>query len=473
MLDLLQKLKMISGGKIVAALCAVALAAPAANPAAAYDQICFKQRAAYTTNGVYLRKAGESNPEDSAWSHHLRASILWGGRKCMDVRGRMKPGDIFNMVQDIKAGPDKRCSADGGRGDGMLRWPAGGGTLELEGHGTVGHGRCLIVQHRMWDGCADNFRGGFSQFGCQDWQPEAHRHAAYDIVLRKQGVAYLRSVLERGADPNAGRYGNETPLHAAIRHWLKEHIDALLIANADPLRRDHRGKSALWTLLDLHGHRSDALFMFQRMLYARVSADKGRNARMINEGLRAGGVPAMIHVVRTKNPDLVEFALRQGGDASETTHSRYSALHHAAKVSLRMVRLLLERGADPNVSTRDGYGTPLHWAVHPRFAGEPLVDGNRGDMAAVLVKAGGDPNMPNRSGQTPLHFAAQLGDALAVGSMLERDGDPNYADNDGLTALHYAAAAGHSRVMEQLINSGADPSLEDHNGNTAAELASR
>ena len=476
MLNLLQKLRMISGGKVVAFLSACALAAPVANPAAAYDQFCFSQHGGYATNGVYLRKVGETDPEKVVWSHRMKPTIWIRQRKCMDVRGRMSPGEPFNIVQDVKSGSDKRCfSVYGqrrGQGHGTSRWPAGGGTLEMEGHGSLFSAVCVIVNPRMWDGCADDSLGGFGQLGCRDWQPELHQHAAYDNTYNGYGVAYLRSVLERGADPNVGRRG-ETPLHAALHHWRKDHMDALLAAGADPMLKDRKGDTALRALLKNHGRRHDALYMFKRMLWARGSPDAGRSARLINEGLAANGVPAMINVVLSGNPDLVEFALEQGGDAHATTYSRYSALHHAAKRSLRMVRLLLEKEADPNVSTRGGFGTPLHWTVNPRFANGPLMDGDRGEMARAMLQAGGDPNMADRNGKTPLHFAAEIGNDRIVDAMLRHGGDPNHADNNGLTALHHAAVAGHSQIMERLLRRGADPSLEDRGGNTAEELANR
>ena len=502
MFNLLQKFRMISGGRIIAALSACALAAPVANPAAAYDQICFSQRTVYVTNGIYLRKVSRTDPEKVVWSHRIKPVIYRGRRECMDVRGKLNPGDPFNIVQDIMSGPDRRCAPNGGLAHGTAHWPAGGGVLELEGHGPFYDGRCVIASRRMWAGCADDSLGGFGQVGCGDWLPELHQYAAYDNVYNGRTLAHLRSVLNRGADPNVGRSGGQgTPLHVAIHHWRKDHMDALLSAGADPMLKDGKGNSAFWTLLTDHGHREDSLHAFERMLRGRAAPDK---ARMINEGLTARGVPAMINVVLTGNPDLVEFALEQGGDVNATTYSRYSALHHAARRSLRMVRLLLKKGADPNVATRGGFGTPLHWTVDPRFADKPLADGMRSDMVGAMLRAGGDPNATNRNGQTPLHFAAQTGESAAVGGMLRAGGDPNAAnergqtplhfaakrgaavghmlnyggdpnraDSNGMTALHYAAAAGHARMMEQLIKGGADPSLKDNNGNTAEELASR
>ena len=473
MLNLLQKLRMISGGKVVAALCAGALAASAANPAAAYDQVCFYQKSIFTTMGINLRKLGETNPDAPLWDQRVSTypHITAGTRKCLDVRGKMKPGEPFNIQSRTMSGPDPRCKANGGRGDGTARWPAGGGTLELEGHGTSGHSRCVITEYKMWDGCADDSRGGFSQFGCQDWQPKMHQHAAYDYA-QKKNIAYLRSVLQRGANPNVGRYGNETPLHATLRRWRTSHMEALLDAGADPMLKDHEGRTALRALIQDHGYRDDALKMFKKMIQARVSRGE-QSARLINEGAATGGVPAMINIVLTQNADLVEFALAQGGDAGATTYSRYSPMHHAVKFSQRMVQRLLYEGADPNMATRNGFGTPLHWAVDPRFAKNPLLDGDRDGMVADMLLAGANANAKNGQGQTPLHFAAQRGEVRIVGNMLNRGGKPNIADNDGLTPLHYAALAGHARVMEQLIKRGADPSLKDKNGNTPEELASR
>ena len=59
-----------------------------------------------------------------------------------------------------------------------------------------------------------------------------------------------------------------------------------------------------------------------------------------------------------------------------------------------VVRLLLERGADPN-KPEIGRKTSLHWAAyyHHKMVTKLLIDG------------GGDPNQGDQDGRTPLHDA--------------------------------------------------------------------
>ena len=480
MLTLLQNPRMIFSRKFAAVLAAGALTLPPAAPASAYDQICVKQNGAYTTRGIELRNVVETNTDSPIWSRHFGLNATAGLRKCANVRGQMNPGDVFNVVLDVKWGTNRRChdryAGDRvieipslrnihGRRDGTYRWPEGGGVLELTAGKTVGDATCYVVSYKMWRGCADISRGGFEQVGCQDWLPEVTQHSAFDHVNSERDAAFLRSVLNRGANPNAQRYGSETPLHAAVRLWRQDYISVLLDAGANPVLRDRQGRTVLFTLLDSHARRPEFMDVFRRVFDAGVARGTPGNA-LINDGLTVGGVPGMVNVALKGGPELMEFALGKGGDAKAATHSKYSALHHAARRSLRMTRLLLERGADINQATTEtnGTGTPLHWAVHPDNVRYPLDDGERVDMVAAMLRAGGDPNAVDGRNRTPLHFAAQMGDARIVADMLDHNADPNRTDSEGRAAMHYAGAAGNLRVMERLLERGADPAAAADSG---------
>ena len=103
------------------------------------------------------------------------------------------------------------------------------------------------------------------------------------------------------------------------------------------------------------------------------------------------------------------------------------------------------------------------------------------DATGVLADAGADPNVADKSGTTPLHTAAQLGELDLVKKLLAKGANPNArsakvtgAAGGGpfrrvigeLTPLHVAAKANHVDVMRTLVAAGADPVIKAQ-GNTA------
>ena len=115
-------------------------------------------------------------------------------------------------------------------------------------------------------------------------------------------------------------------------------------------------------------------------------------------------------------------------DDSEQVHAfaddGFTALHLAIFGGQEnAMRLLLERGADPNViSTSDlAKVPPLGTAAFVRSA----------PLAQVLLDSGADPNGRGEGGFTALHSAAQNEDEELARLLLERGADPSLAADDG------------------------------------------
>ncbi|KAI3135178.1 hypothetical protein DTO012A7_5591 [Penicillium roqueforti] len=119
------------------------------------------------------------------------------------------------------------------------------------------------------------------------------------------------------------------------------------------------------------------------------------------------------------------------------------------------VRLLLEKGANPDLGDNNGQ-TPLLWAA------------KKGHEAVVklLLEKGADPTLRDYSGQTPLSWAAGNGHEAVVKLLLEKGTDPSLADTFGQTPLSWAAKKGHEAVVKLLLEKGTDPSLADNDGQT-------
>ena len=87
-----------------------------------------------------------------------------------------------------------------------------------------------------------------------------------------------------------------------------------------------------------------------------------------------------------------------------------SLLHNAVfKQNFEIVKLLLEKGSDPNVKAANG-STPLHWAC--QFGSLEIVKllvSNGSDLNATTNSWLTDSVFGKSSGQTPLHWACEKG----------------------------------------------------------------
>ena len=112
---------------------------------------------------------------------------------------------------------------------------------------------------------------------------------------------------------------------------------------------------------------------------------------------------------------------------------------------------------DPNVATPDGT-TALHWAVHSSNL----------DAIQLLLEAGADADVSNRYGVTALFLAVTNGDIPVVEALLEAGADVNRALIEGETVLMTAARTGNADIVRLLVEHGADlESREDFYGETA------
>jgi ankyrin repeat protein len=197
------------------------------------------------------------------------------------------------------------------------------------------------------------------------------------------------------------------------------------------------------------------------------------------QALIAGSSPATKAIARTFLPsaiDSLDFslvsALLDTGISPNccVDVSRRRPLQIALlRKSIEMTQLLLDRGADVNLSF------PMSSSVDADTPLKVAVEIGRLDLVQLLLRAGAHVNDPE-AGHTPsaLQIASRAGHIDLMQLLLVAGADVHARVTYGSTALQAAAGAGNIAVVRLLLSHGADvhAASEEH-GLTALESAAR
>lgn len=108
----------------------------------------------------------------------------------------------------------------------------------------------------------------------------------------------------------------------------------------------------------------------------------------------------------------------------------------------KVVRLLLDRGADVNAAARNPQRVaPLHAAVA----------GPTPDIVEILLEAGADPNARQESDYTALHEAASKGLDRIVRLLIAHGASKTAVNREGQTPYDLARQKGHQAMAESLL----------------------
>lgn len=238
------------------------------------------------------------------------------------------------------------------------------------------------------------------------------------------------------------------------------------------------------------------------MLAIHRAVEEGDYARVRRELAFGGDVNTVDSANRTplhwaaerSNPKITELLLKKRADVNAKDRDGMTPLHMAISKgcgvvndSIETVRVLLDRGADPNAKTfvynqsgdlgellmatlgidpQENGNTPLHFAVH----GNP-------EFVELLLEKGADVNVKSfvyGYGMTPLYSTIKYAcrDHKRIAKMLIDNGaDMDASGENGNVALHLAACSGNIEIVELLLSQGADVNARDMKGITPLHLA--
>lgn len=286
-----------------------------------------------------------------------------------------------------------------------------------------------------------------------------------------------------------------SPLLKAIEKLDLQKFEALLAAGADPNQVGEQGMPVIFVAAIQRDGR-----------FTRALIQAGAKVKVANE---LGETPLSYAC----SAEAAKAMIEAGADVNRQSRFGDCPLNQSVVEGLaKVVEVLLEHGANPNLVDRTSRGTCLHAAAfhkHPRVAQLLVAHGadleardendrtplwhaafEKGqrslDVAKVLIEAGADVNAADQEGDTPLMKAAQDANVPMTKLLLDAGAKPNLQDEDGHTALVWAVrdyssrTAGDSReVIAKLLAAGADPDLRVSaqtddplaRGKTARELA--
>ena len=170
---------------------------------------------------------------------------------------------------------------------------------------------------------------------------------------------------------------------------------------------------------------------------------------------------------------MVRSLLEAGADANAALLSGETPVMTAARTGeAQVVRLLLAAGADANVTASRGQ-TALMWAAsqrHPdavrvliEFGADVHARSEAWSMVMAIPPhaiAANQQNVPH-GGNTPLLFAARVGDLASARLLVDAGADIDATDAWGVSATTLAAHSGLSELVKFLLDEGSDADAAD------------
>lgn len=163
----------------------------------------------------------------------------------------------------------------------------------------------------------------------------------------------------------------------------------------------------------------------------------------------AQGYSALHMVVVSNQTEVLQKLLAMGADPDVRDASGWTPLMSAALLGrVEASRILAGHSSDLSGVGDNGW-SPLHFAINGL---ESVEEETQLRIIEILLQAGADPDVQDRHGATPLFLAAMDMRPRTVRALLDAGADPTLANDDGMTPLMAAAYNGAVGLVEQLAH---------------------
>ena len=278
-------------------------------------------------------------------------------------------------------------------------------------------------------------------------------------------AAGVKLLLDRGADPNAASSKGVTALMWSVDDIRK--VRLLVTAGADVNARSAGGRTPLMIAASRYGSAEVVKFLLSKGAEVNVT-DKTFGPPLVPIG--AGASTPLLEAAKIDEPATVRWLLEQGADVDAKDRADTTPLAAAVLFgNVENVKLLLAKGADVNITTKGGW-TPLMYAA---------IRGNL-EVLRLLLDRNARVNATDPSGSTALMWAAysEYGDPKPVALLLKAGADPEIRNKAGETAHTWALRRGNTAAVKLLGGAAETVSLaapeaggEDRTLRTSVEKA--
>ena len=174
---------------------------------------------------------------------------------------------------------------------------------------------------------------------------------------------------------------------------------------------------------------------------------------------QAGSFEDFFLAVKRDDADAIVTLLNRGFDANTVDANGNTGLFLAIKEpSLKVADVFIQWPKTQVESRTAKDESPLMMAALKGLT----------DVCAKLIARGAD---VNKTGWTPLHYAATTGQVTVIDLLLQNHAYIDAESPNGSTPLMMAAHYGSTESVQQLLSAGADPLLKNEKGLTAIDFA--
>ncbi|HEX5420319.1 MAG TPA: ankyrin repeat domain-containing protein [Gammaproteobacteria bacterium] len=355
-------------------------------------------------------------------------------------------------------------------------------------------------------------------------------------AVDSRNLATVKALLGAGAQVDArDPHYEQTALMFAARDGLPDIAEALIAAGAKVDARTRLGEEPAWVLPNSRkgfsfgvgiirgGWPADrGMRPFRRgnmtpLLYAARDGHTKTAKVLLDAGAdinaaEANAITPLLMAISNDRMELAKLLIARGARLDAQDWYGRSPLWTAVRVRnlyldnntlqstidrapvLEIIRMLLEKGADPNPRTKEApppreYLLPITWSLEwVDFTGQTpfLAAARAGDVTVMrlLLQHGADPSIATFGGTTPLMAAAGINWVVSQSytegpaALLEAvklcralGNDVNAVNSMGLTAIDGAANRGSDDIIEYLVSQGARLDVKDKEGRTPLDWA--
>jgi ankyrin repeat protein len=249
-------------------------------------------------------------------------------------------------------------------------------------------------------------------------------------AIRENCMACMEVLIRNGADIDLPDPDGVSPLHVAIMNANWDLARQLIAAGADVNQWDTFGEAPLFTIVGQ---------------YSRLDGGRGS----IDPLNQTDGMTILRMLLeRGADPNMQLFFRPANLSGSTNTRGSTPLIRAATAGDLEVVNLLLEHGADATLYMADRQ-TPIHAVLAGRSSQAQALQ-----LIRILHKAGTDPNVvalvnheQEVRGGSALHYAVRKRYKDVIKELASYGVDMNAKDQDGLTALDYTQSRGFMPFM--------------------------